>query len=288
MTDTSNLIQSAVNDLKATTISYPQWERNCASGKYADPLATKWGSALDKLTKAINLEISENAGGPPAVWVCEPPRAPITAIVGSSSPAYNLYQSPGTVKDTLVNGGGDSTVIIQPNAIGSVVSRVQLYDVANLNSVPYGKHGIYGKARGLLLEDVDVTCSKYAASGVSLRFDGAVLQRSLIGREASGRPFIGVSYYETSDVAGTVTISQAKIYASDVPIWITNESSYQSLVRQQFVIRDVESFSPGSYFLTSANIGPTCKVTIQNCTYNGKPVTASMVKGVPSAQLVIA
>lgn len=40
------LLDEAVADLKATTVTYRQWLQNVAAGKYADTSATRWGAAF--------------------------------------------------------------------------------------------------------------------------------------------------------------------------------------------------------------------------------------------------
>lgn len=46
------LLANAETALRETTISYPDWQRRIAAGKYADVTVTKWWQAFDKLEQA--------------------------------------------------------------------------------------------------------------------------------------------------------------------------------------------------------------------------------------------
>src|SRR5436309_5788810 len=110
------------------------------------------------------------------------------------------------IADKVIDGTGDTGVLFQMNSDGSTLSRVKMTNVAAGNTVSYGKHGIYAKAHNLTLQDLDISCSSNCASGVSLRHDGAVLNRFKISGAG-----IAVSYYETSgSVAGTVTVENGR------------------------------------------------------------------------------
>lgn len=50
MTD-AELRDAAVASLKRTTISFPEWQRRVATGRYADVTKTEWGRAFDALGK---------------------------------------------------------------------------------------------------------------------------------------------------------------------------------------------------------------------------------------------
>src|SRR5438552_671366 len=50
--DPATLIDRAVAALKATTISYPAWQQNATTGKYADVITTKWWQVFDLLRRA--------------------------------------------------------------------------------------------------------------------------------------------------------------------------------------------------------------------------------------------
>lgn len=49
------LLEEAELALRATTISYPDWQRRVEAGKYADVTVTKWWQAFDKIRQAREL-----------------------------------------------------------------------------------------------------------------------------------------------------------------------------------------------------------------------------------------
>lgn len=284
MPDTSLLIDSGIADLKAATITYAQYVKNLQAGKYPDPLATKWGSGLDKLTRASALEHGETTTpSDPGAWTIEPPRTPTYTVANVPGLGINVTTQ-RAITDYVIDTTGDTGVLFQLAAGGSSLQRVQMRNIAKLNTVTYGKHAVYGKAANLLLEDIDADCSPYCASCFSLRYDGAILRRF----RANGAPH-AITYYETSSNPGQVLIEHGTgtFTNADTGIWMDAETFYQQVIRQAFTIRDVHLAGPGRFFLKAYIYRFTGLLNVQGCTLNGQPVTTSMIAGVPSSQLTV-
>src|SRR5436309_6464292 len=147
------------------------------------------------------------------------------------------------IADKVIDGTGDTGVLFQLAADGSTLSRVKMTNVAAGDTVSYGKHGIYAKGRNLTLQDIDISCSSYCASGVSLRHDGAVLNRFKIS--GAGIP---ISYYETTgSVPGTVTVENGSAaFPGDTGAWVSLDDA--SMVHEHFVFKNV-SFTGNGAFL---------------------------------------
>lgn len=212
----------------------------------------------------------------------------VVAAPGSTGQAVQtINNAPGlgvnvttqqAIHDIALNGSGDSAVLFQLNAGGSTADRLSLLNVASLNAVSYGKHGIYAKAQNLTLRDIDITCSGAAASGLSMREAGLLAQRFTIGRSGSGRPPIALSYYETVSTEGTVTCEHMIVYCSDTVIWLSYDTDTSS-VHQNFVFRDIQAFGPAWFLRVDRTFGPGLKagktITLDTCSMNGVRITSA-------------
>ena len=162
-------------------------------------------------------------------YIVASPVSPGASITNMSGLGMNIT-SLQNISDKVIDGTGDTGVLFQLNAGGSSMNRVRMTGVAAGNAVSYGKHGIYGKAPGLTLQDLDISCSSYCASVVSLRYDGAQLRRFKL----SGAPH-AITYYETSTTAGTVTIENGSgSFTGDTAIWMDAETDYTQQVIQEY------------------------------------------------------
>lgn len=277
-----DLVTEALACLRKTTISYPQWVKNVQAGKYTDPLLTNWGRALDDLQRA---EDALRVPAPSQSWQIAPLIEPVQNILNSPGLGLNVTAKQD-LHDIFISVTGDTGVLFQGGTSGaanSTLRRVTMVDVAKLNRVSYGKHAIYGKAAYLRMEDIIAECSPFCASGFSLRYHGAELRRFSV----DGAPHC-ITYYETSDTYGWVTVEQGfGTFTADTAIWMDAELDYQTLIRQQFTFYDLHFTGPGSFFLKVAPNRMEGKVRIQGCTLNGLPVTAEMVAGVPAGALTI-
>lgn len=212
---------------------------------------------------------------PPVGWVIEPPRSPFQTIPARIGLGINVT-STTQVHDVVTTSSTDTSVLFQPGAPGSSLRRAVLNGVGRpQQSVTYGLHGVYGKARDLTIEDVVAKCGPDAESGFSLRYDGAVLRRF----DVQGSPAHPVTYYETSDVAGLVAVEHGTATYShgQTAIWCALDSKPRVL--QDFLFRDVHVTGPsGALFARFAPGLMDGDVRVDSCTINGRPVTAADVE----------
>lgn len=187
------------------------------------------------------------------------------------------------VHDVVIDGTGDSGVLFQLNADGSSLSRVKMTRVAAGNSASYGKHGIYAKGRNLTLQDIDVSCSSYCASGISLRHDGALLNRfKVVGAPEA------LTYYETtgSVTGGTITIENGSgSFTGDTAIWVSVDDATR-VYDQHFVITNVSFTGSGAFMKVDKAAWGNSTVVVQHCFLNGHPVTAADLPNVTGVTIL--
>ena len=218
---------------------------------------------------------------PPTTGI-EPPREPIERITNDPDLGVNVTTKQD-VHDKIIDGTGDSGILFQKDAHGSSAKRIVMKRVGELNAVSYGKHAIYGKARDLLMEDIEAHCSSKCASGFSLRFDGAILRDSSIEGASHA-----ISYYETSSVRGQVLVERVTgSFTGDTAIWMDAEVDYQNQIYQSFIFRGVKfTGKSGAAFLKIAPNRLQGSIRLEGCTLNGQPVTKAMCPNVPNLTIV--
>jgi hypothetical protein len=186
------------------------------------------------------------------------------------------------VTDLIVDGCGDTAVLFQLNSNGASLKRARLLRVAALNAVTYGKHAIYGKARDLLIEDVVAECSQYAASGFSMRYNGAVCRRFNISGAAHA-----ISFYDSSSVAGTVLFEDGDCsFTGDTGVWMAPETDYRANIIQAFTFRRVNMTGPGAFMKVQSGTFANASVRLEGCKLNGVPVVAGDLPDVPNVTIV--
>jgi hypothetical protein len=185
------------------------------------------------------------------------------------------------IADKVIDGTGDTGVIFEPGSDGSTLSRVKMTRIAAGDSVSWGKHGIYAKARNLLIQDADISCSSYCASDISLRFDGDHVNRFRVTGAA-----LALTYYEESFTPGTVTVENGSgTFTSDTAIWMDNDPDYGTpKVIQHFVFRNLSFTGPGA-FMKVASGHFAGSVYAEHCFLNGHPVTAADFPNVPNVTI---
>lgn len=257
MTD-AELRDAAVAALKQTTVSYPEWERRRAQGSYPDVTKTKWWQAFNLLGQISAL----------------PPQ---TVIRNAATVGVEVTSRQDLV-NYLIDTTGDSGIIFERDAAGSTANRIVMRNIALTNAVPWGKHGIYGKVPNLTLTDLDIQCSRFCASGISLRFHGAHVD----GFKVSGAPH-AVTYYETDFADGDITLIGGDCaFDADTGVWIDIEGSpqYPQTVTRHFLFHQVSMSGPGAYLKVSRTFSGS--VRLESCTLNGRPVTAADCPAVPN------
>jgi hypothetical protein len=229
-------------------------------------------------------------GTPPAGWVCAPPQAPITTILNAPTLGLNVNNMVGqTYQDYVIDGTGDSAVLLQNATSRCKLQRLRLLRVANRSAVPQAKHAIYCKARENEFYDIYAEQGGNAASSLSVRMGNNLFQRTVL------KGFNYVSYYEHDGLPGTVSFIDGDWeFTADTAVWGDDSNEPPTpYIKQAFLFQNIAAKGPGSLFL---KFGPSAAgggsyrgagVTIKGCTLNGKPVTAAMVSGVPSDKLVI-
>jgi len=224
---------------------------------------------------------------PPDGWVVGLPVPPVTNLSNPTGPAINAHSAsdPMTYQDTVINGGGDSAILIQPGAPGRTLNRIQALNVAAANAQTYGKHAIYGKAKGLRANDFYATSSKYAASGFSIRYGDWQAQRF----ELDGF-YIGISYYEEEAYDQPVVCADGIVNHTNTGVWLSLDAGTR--VTPDFTFENIQFTGPPLVFAAQAGILDG-SVTSIGCTWRATasdkfvPVTAAMCKGIPAAQLHI-
>lgn len=268
MTD-ADLRDQAVQHLKLTTVGYKnkQWT--------VPPAGTQWKQALDLLA-----QIGAPTPPPPG-WVVAPPQPPVTTISNPAGVGVNLYNSssPRVVEDTVVQGGGDSAYLIQPGAPNRTIQRCQALNVAAGNAVTYGKHAVYAKAPGVLVEDFTATASRYAANGLSVRFGGFLGQRC----QLDGFP-IPLAIFADDTTPNLVTWFDIAGAFTDTGIWLDCDEAPKMVYT---VVAENVALTGNGKFLAANTANFAGRVSISSCTLNGKPVTAADVSGVPASALTI-
>lgn len=277
MTD-RQLADEVDGHLRATTVSYPEYERRRAQGRYVDITKTQWWQAFNKLRKiGVDVPMPEP---PPAVNWPEAPRDPVQQIRNAPGLGLNVTTR-RDIEDVSIDGTGDTGVLFQKDAGGSSLVRCRMVNVAAANAVSYGKHAIYGKAPNLTISDVYASCSSYCASGFSMRMTGAVVRRS----EVLGAPH-ALTYYETSTDRGEVLFEDVRgRFRGDTAVWMDAEVDYTQYVVQHFTFRRVAMEGNGA-FLKVAGVRWRATVTIEKCLLNGKPVTAADCPGVGGVNII--
>lgn len=224
---------------------------------------------------------------PPSGWVVAPPVPPVTNLSNPTGPAINAHSAsdPMTYHDTIIQGGGDSAILIQPGAPGRTFNRIQALNVAAANAQSYGKHAIYGKAKGLRVNDFYATSSKYAASGLSVRYGDWQAQRFQLDGF-----YIGISYYEEEAYDEPVVFTEGIVNHTNTGVWLSVDAGTR--VTPDFTFQGVQFTGPPLVFAAQAGIMDGT-LTSDQCVWRAKagdkfvPVTAAMCKGIPAGQLHI-
>lgn len=225
---------------------------------------------------------------PPVGWVIAPPINPGPPITNPTGPAINAHSAadPMIYHDTIIQGGGDSAILIQPGAPGRTFNRMQALNVAATNAQTYGKHAIYGKAKGLRVNDFSATAGKYAASGFSVRYGDWQAERF----ELDGF-YIGISYYEEEAYDEPVLFTDGIVNHTNTGVWLSLDAG--SRITPDFTFQGVQFTGPPLVFAAQAGImdGSLTSIgCVWRATANDKfvPITAAKnCKGIPAAQLHI-
>jgi hypothetical protein len=245
--------------------------------KPATKQATKRTTTKPTTTKATTTKASSD----PWAYTVAPPASGAPVISNMGGLGLNVMTKQD-ISDKIIDGTGDSGVLFQIAADGSTLSRVKMTNVAAGDTVSYGKHGIYAKGRNLTMQDIDVSCSRYCGSGVSLRHDGALLDRFRI--TGAGTP---ISYFETTgSVPGTVTVENGSAtFPGDTAVWISLDDA--PMVHEHFVFKNVSFTGNGAFLKVDLpHFGSDSTVLVEHCFLNGHPVTAADLPNVPRVTIL--
>jgi hypothetical protein len=203
-------------------------------------------------------------------------------------------QSGGSYSDYAIDGGGDSSVLLQGTTNGVTFSRFHITRTKASPTVSWAAHGMYVKAVNNTFSDIyaDNTGGN-GVSGLSVRMHGNTFTRTVLKGYTHA-----VTYYEHDTAAGTTTFTNGTwAFTGDTAVWGDDSNEPATpYIKQAFVFENIDATGPaGAYFLkfgNSAYVGGALSyrgagVTIRNCTINGKPVTSANVSGVPSGLLTI-
>ena len=231
---------------------------------------------------------------PTTAWTLQSPQAPITNVTNLSGLGLNVNnQLGGSYHDYVIDGTGDSAILLQGSTTGVSFARMRLLRVAAVSAVSWAKHGMYVKARGNTFTDIYAEEGGNAASGFSVRMGNNSFERTVI----KGFP-LAVTYYEHDGAAGTVTFKDGDwTFTGDTAVWGDDSNEPPSpYIKQAFVFENIDAHGPaGAKFLkfgSSAYVSGALAyqgagVKIINCTINGRPVTAADIGGVASNLLSI-
>jgi hypothetical protein len=226
-------------------------------------------------------------------WTLAAPQAPVKNVSNMSGLGLNVNnQSGGSYHDYVIDGTGDSGILLQGSTTGVSFARIRLLRVAAASAVSWAKHAMYVKARGNTFSDIYAEQGGNAASGFSVRMGDNSFERTVI----KGFQF-AVSYYEHDGASGTVSFKDGDwSFTGDTAVWGDDSNEPPSpYIKQAFVFENIDAHGPsGAKFLRFGNsYGGSglsyhgAGVNIVNCTINGRPVTAADVTGVPSNLLSV-
>lgn len=281
MTD-RQLADLAISHLKQTTITYGQWQNKMAAGAYPDITLTHWWQAIDALGR-----IQADPDG----WARLQPRPPITRITALQGLGLNVNDElAATYHDYVIDGTGDSGILLQGATSGCRFDRIDLKRIAVTEAVTWAKHGVYCKARGNQFADLLAENGGHAVSGLSVRMGNNTFLRTVLTGFTHS-----FTYYEQDGKPGHVMVKDADWHhTGDTAIWGDDSNEPPTpYIKQTFAFFNVSAEGPGPWFLkfgSSTAGGPSYRgagVTINHCTLNGRPVDASMVSGVPANLLHI-
>jgi len=286
MTD-KELADAVATHLRQTKITYADWKKRMDQGDYEHPERTEWWQAFNLLS-----QIGATGPPPPLEWQVALPQDPITRITNLSGLGLNVNnQTNFPYHDYIIDGTGDSGILLQGTTHGCTLDRFDLRRVAVQSAVSWAKHGIYCKARGNSFRDIQAENGGNAASGLSVRMGNNSFLRTVL------RGFhFPVTYYEHDGVPGDVMFKDGNwTFGGDTVVWGDDSNEPPTpYIKQTFLFENINAAGPGSFFLKFGNsYGGTGLayrgdgVTIRGCVLNGKPVTASMVSGVPADKLFI-
>lgn len=268
--ETQKLIDEAEAHFKLTKVGYAghsvAWQNN---------QSTEWWKGLDALHRA-RASLEPVAGG----YTIAAPHDPITRT------PINLHVAPATLTDYVIDGGGDTPVLIQPGAPGSTLQRIRVTNVGATPTVGWAIHALYAKALNVTVEDIWASTSpNVKAECFSLRMAGATLRRF----HGEGQHAHLISYFEEKQPDGTVRVGDVLgehgdgTYSGDTAIWLAvNSAPYCA---QRFIFRDLHPTGPGAFFVRADLPTWRGSVLIEGCTLNGKPVTSAMTN-IPGAVIV--
>ena len=272
MTD-AELRDAAVKELELTTVGYK-------NSKWTTPPAgTHWKAGLDLLAQV----------GGSSSWVVAPPENPVTTINNPVGAGVNVYQGRQTVTDTVVNGGQDQAFLTQggqSGGAGSVFQRIQGNAVGGYSTSGNNKHFFYVKAANVTVLDASAsaaTSPHTGDGGLSVRYAGFLGQRfTLDGFQ------LPLCIFADDEVPGTVRWTQGKITnPRNTPVYLDCDEAAKMVYDVVVDQVDVVGASPSLKFCAVNPATFAGSVTISKCTFNGAPVTAQMVQGVPADKLTI-
>lgn len=226
---------------------------------------------------------------PPQGWVVDAPQDPKTTIINAPSIALNLSSHQGGVyKDYVIDGGGDSSVMLQNGTTGVLLQR---FKITRINANPYSgnpsspaSHGVYCKAPSNQFDDFDIDgAGGHGANGFSMRMGGNIVTRSHVINLPGPYYYFehdGVTREASIAYQGRWTFNGSAIYGDD-----SNGPPSPGL-KQPFKFTQIDAIGNTDVFLDFRNyIGPG--IWIDTCTINGKKIVASMIRGIPASKLSI-
>ena len=227
-------------------------------------------------------------------WRLAAPKAPVISVTNPSSLGLNLdNQAGGSFHDYVIDGGGDSSILLQGATSGVRLSRIHITRTDAKPSVSWAAHGIYAKAANNTFVDIYLNnAGGRGISGISDRMRGNTFVRTVIRGYTHA-----VTYYEHDGRGGVTTFRDGDwTFSGDTAVWGDDSNEPPSpYIKQTFVFENVDVHGPsGAKFLAfGSSYGGSGLayrgggVTIRNCTINGRPVTAADVTGVPPNLLTI-
>ena len=227
-------------------------------------------------------------------WSCASPQSPVTYVTNPTGLGLNINNVSGaTYHDYAIDGGGDSSVLLQGSTTNVTLSRFHITRTDANPTVSWAAHAIYVKAYGNTFNDIYADNSGgHGTSGLSVRMRNNTFNRTCISGYTHA-----VTYYEHDGNAGTVSFTDGTWhFTGDTAVWGDDSNEPPTpYIKQTFVFDGINASGPGAYFLKFGNSAYVsgalayqgAGVTIHNCTLNGQPVTAAMVSGVPTSKLHI-
>lgn len=222
---------------------------------------TKWGQTPPS-TGAVHWRNAWDRLNQLRTTTVDPPQGVITVIGDTDGIGRNIVQ-PESIHDLKIGATGDSGVIVEKTAPGSIMTRVEIAAACALPGPGWARHGFYIAAPAFTLTNAKVKVIPGVQVGqcFSIRCGGTHISSF----QADGAPHV-VGYFEQDDQPGDVVVENGTgSFTDDCAVWLDG-----SMVGRGFVFANCHFTGNGEFVKKGAAFQGV--VELDGCTLNGKPV----------------